>query len=569
MHDEVFLQVLLVLAAVIVVPLVERLRINAVVGFLLVGMVVGPHGAGMIHELDGAIELAEIGIVFLLFTLGLELSIDRLRAMRRDIFGLGTAQVLCCGVAIALAAWAVGFPPATAMVFGAALTMSSTAVVVQMLSDSGELVTRIGRVAFAVLLFQDIAVAPILAMVPLVGEGAGLGPVLGAALARAVVAVGAVILIGRYIIPPLFRMAARTGRREVFVAVVIFTALSTGYVTSEAGLSMALGAFLSGVVLAGQVFRHQIESDIEPFKGILLALFFMTIGMILDPRVVVDEALVILGIVAGLITTKAAIIIGLCRLFGFAASTAVRVGLLLSAGGEFAFVIVGLALAQGLVSSLIAQTLIAAVAMTMALTPLLAMAGRRVQRRLDRRAGTEADPLERESLGLADHVVILGFGRVGRIIARLLTSLQVPYLGLDMDHALVTAHREQGANVFYGNADRIEVLRKAGVGDARMVVVTVDQPQRVHRILSLLHHECPDVEVIVRAHDNVEARALEAAGATHAVPETLEASLQLGRSVLTTIGLPIDDVRQIIQQVRSEHYERLEPTAGPHPAAGP
>lgn len=562
MEVSVFLQALLVLAVVVVMPLVERLRINAVVGYLAVGMAIGPNGAGMIHDLDGAIELAEFGIVFLLFTLGLELSVDRLKAMRHDIFGLGTAQVLCCGAAVALAAWAIGFPPTTALVLGAALAMSSTAVVAQILTDEGEMVKRLGRVALAVLLFQDIAVAPILAMVPLVGEEAELGSVLGSALMRAVLGVGAVVLIGRYVTPHLFRLAARTRRREVFVALVIFTALGTGYLTSEAGLSMALGAFLSGVVLAGCVFRHQIEADIEPFKGILLGLFFMTIGMILSPGVLLQQGPIIAWLVVGLVTIKALIIFALCRLFKVGLSTAIRIALLLAAGGEFAFVIVGLALANGLLHSLAAQTMIATVAASMALTPVLAMVGRRTQQWLERRVANRTDLLGEESRGLVDHVVILGFGRVGQTVARLLKDLDVPYLALDLDHRAVAEHRAAGANVLYGNAAQIGVLRKAGIGRARMVVVTIDQPSRVSRILSMLRNEYPALEVIVRAHDNAQARALELAGATRAVPETLEASLQLGRSILTTIGLPIDDVRQIIQRVRSEHYERLEPTGG-------
>ena len=562
MHDGVLIQALLILAAVILVPHVERLKINAVIGYLAVGMAIGPYGFGVIHDPEGAIELAEIGIAFLLFTLGLELSIDRLKSMRRDIFGLGTAQVLGCAAAVAAGAWALGYPPATAMILGTALALSSTAVVIQMLSDQRELVTRFGRVAFAILLFQDIAVAPVLAMVPLVAEGGDLGPVVAAALVRAVVAVTAVVVVGRYLLPHLFNLASRTGRREVFVALVVFTALSTGFLTLHAGLSLALGAFLSGVVLAGSMYRHQIETDIEPFKGILLALFFMTIGMILDPQIIVTDAPAIGAVVVGLITVKAVIIAVLCRLFGIPLPMAIRLGLLLAAGGEFAFVIVGLALTNGLISTTTGQILIVSVAVTIALTPLLSVIGSRLQDRLEARATSKTDPMDQEAHGLFDHVVILGFGRVGRTIARLLTNLQVPYLALDMNQAVVAKYRAQGANVYYGNGDQIDVLRKAGLAAARLVVVTIDQPARVNRILSMLRHEYPDIDVIARAHDRAQAIELVEAGATRAVPETLEASLQLGRSILTTIGLPIEEIRQIIQRVREEGYQSVEPMAG-------
>ena len=558
MHHDYLLDALVILSAVIVTPLVQRVKISPVIGYLVFGAAIGPYGFRMIEETGGAFELAEIGIVFLLFTLGLELSLERLRAMRREIFELGASQVVICTFLIAAAAWALGVPAETALILGAALSLSSTAVVLQMLSDQGDMVARVGRVTFAILLFQDIAVAPILAMVPLLAEGGDVVALLGLALFRAVLAVAAIVVIGRFLTQPMFKLAARTGRREVFVALALLAALGTAWLTQQAGLSLALGAFLSGLVLAGTIYRHQIEAEIEPFRGILLAFFFMTVGMLIDPAVLINQAGLIIALVIGLIAIKALVIIPLCRVFGLGWPMAVRIGLLLAEGGEFAFVIVGLVLSRGLIESWLGQTLVAVVAMTMALTPILATVGRRLERRLNRRHDVTSDRLAAEAEDLADHVIILGFGRVGQTVATLLADLQIRHLALDLDPGRVATARRLGSLVFYGNATHYEVLKMAGIERAGAVVVTIDQPVRAQQIVAMLREHHPDLPVIVRAHDNTQATNLESAGATRAVPETLEASLQLGRAVLTTVGAPIDDVRQVIQRLRERHYERVD-----------
>ena len=558
MHHDYLLDALVILSAVIVTPLVQRVKISPVIGYLVFGAAIGPYGFAMIEETGGAFELAEIGIVFLLFTLGLELSLERLRAMRREIFELGASQVVICTFLIAAAAWTLGVPAETALILGAALSLSSTAVVLQMLSDQGDMVARVGRVTFAILLFQDIAVAPILAMVPLLAEGGDVVALLGLALFRAVLAVVAIVVIGRFLTQPMFKLAARTGRREVFVALALLAALGTAWLTQQAGLSLALGAFLSGLVLAGTIYRHQIEAEIEPFRGILLAFFFMTVGMLIDPAVLINQAGLIIALVIGLIAVKAMVIIPLCRVFGLGWPMAIRIGLLLAEGGEFAFVIVGLVMSRGLIESWLGQTLVVVVAMTMALTPILATVGRRLERHLNRRHDVTSDRLAAEAEDLSDHVIILGFGRVGQTVATLLADLQIRHLALDLDPGRVATARRLGSLVFYGNATHYEVLKMAGIERAGAVVVTIDQPVRAQQIVAMLREHHPDLPVIVRAHDNTQAANLESAGATRAVPETLEASLQLGRAVLTTVGAPIDDVRQVIQRLRDRHYERVD-----------
>ena len=567
MNDEIFLQVFAILGTIILIPLIEKLKVNAVIGYLLIGLLVGPNGIGVIDDLEGALALAEIGIVFLLFTLGLELSLDRLKSMRLEIFGIGAMQVGLSTLAIGSIAWLLGLPAGTALIIGAALAMSSTAVVIQMLQNQGDMLARVGRISFAILLFQDMAVAPVLAMVPLVAEGGNVLMLLGGALLRAIAAVTILFLFGRYVLQPLFRLAAGSGHREVFVALVLFSALGTGWLTHHAGLSMALGAFLSGLMLAGTVYRHQIETDIEPFKGILLGLFFMTVGMIIDPTVIIGQLPIILAFVVTLLVIKAAILLAVTRLFGTEWPRAVRVSLLLAEGGEFAFVILGLVLSRNLLPLDTVQIIIASVAVTMALTPLLAAVGKHLHEKMGRRP-TTANTLGEEVRDLRDHVIILGFGRVGQTVARMLADLHVPHLALDMDPQRVANARRKGSMVFYGNADHWTVMTRAGIERARAVVVTIDQTNRSQKIVSLIRSHLPDLLVLVRAHDNKHARVLEQAGASRAVPEALEASLQLGRAVLTSVGMPIDDIRQQIDRIRREHYEPIDPYAGKtgHPA---
>ncbi len=562
--------VIVLATAVLIVPVFQRLRLSAVLGYLAAGAAIGPHGLGVIEDTHGTMVLAEFGIVFLLFTLGLELSVERLTAMRRLIFGLGATQVGLCALAIGSAAWALGVPPEIAVIAGAALAQSSTVIVLQILSERGELVARLGRVSFAVLLFQDLVVAPILVLVPLLAADSNtILPAIGLAAVKAVVAVTLLVLIGRLLLRPVFRIAARSGNREVFVALVLLAALGTGWATQYAGLSTALGAFLAGVLLAGTEFRHQIEADTEPYRGLLLGLFFMTIGMMVDPAVLTGQAPVIGGIVMFLIVIKGAVIMALARAFGIGPATAVQVGLLLAGAGEFAFVIVGLARSEGLMAPDMAQALIVAVAVTMALTPILAAAGRRLGRAIQHHDGGRLDELAEKTVGLRDHVVICGYGRVGQTVAALLAGLKVPHIALDLDNGRVAEARHAGASVFYGNAAQLNVLRAAGVARAKAVVVTIDQPRMAERIVSVLRRHFPTLHILARAHDRNHGKELETAGATRAVPETLEASLQLGRAVLIAVDTPIEDIRHTIQHVREERYAGFEDIIPPSRPAAP
>ena len=453
----------------------------------------------------------------------------------------------------------MGLEPASAIVVGSALALSSTVVIIQTLREHGNLIARVGRVSFAVLLLQDMAVAPLLALIPLLAtDPSALVPALVEAAAKALLAIIAIYAIGRWAMQPIFHYVSEHGSRETFVALALLTALGIGLVTQQLGLSMALGAFLAGLTLAGTQYRHQIEVDIEPFRGILLGLFFMAIGMLVDPGLVSGRAGEIAAIVVVLFAVKSAIVISLCRAFRMEWQLAIRVGLLLAGGGEFAFAILGLGLARGLLIEANVQTLIVAVALSMILTPLLAQLGERIAVSIDRNAASRRDDLNTESADLTNHVVIIGFGRVGQTIAKLLTELNVPHLALDLDAGRVSAARNEGSQVFYGDSSQLAVLQAAGAARAKSVVVTLNEPHLVERIVILLRRNFPKLDILARAHDGPHSEALERAGASRAVPETLEASLQLGRAVLTTVGAPLDDIRRIIREVREQHYATIE-----------
>lgn len=563
--------VIVLLTAVLIVPLFQRARLSAVLGYLAAGAIIGPYGLGVVESGPGTAVLAEFGVVFLLFTIGLELSIERLRAMRHHIFGLGTAQVVLSGAGIgAVAWWGFGLSPEMATVIGAALALSSTAVVLQVLSEQGDMLARIGRVGFSILLLQDIAVAPILALVPLLGmEGDGLALALGLAVVKAAAAVAVIVLIGRLALRPVFRLAARTGNREVFAALALLVALGTGWATHHFGLSMALGAFLAGLMLAGTEYRHQVEADIEPYRGILLGFFFMTVGMMIDPQLVIDRLGLIAALVLSILVFKGLVVWALCLAFRLSLPVALRAGLLLAGCGEFAFVILGLGIDEGVVLREVGQLLVVVVAATMIVTPFLAAAGRRLQARLegDRLAATAA--LEQDAKGLRDHVVIAGFGRVGQTVARLLGEHEVPYVALDLDTGRVDAARARGLNVFFGNAAQPDVMRRAAVEHARAVVVTIDQPRAAERVVHVLRHHYPDLHILARAHDQEHSRGLMHAGASVIVPEALEASLQLGHAVLRSAGAPDEEIDRIIGQIRSQDYAALSDivVAGGEPEA--
>lgn len=561
MHS-LFDVVAILLAAVVVVPLFQALRLPAVLAYLTAGILLGPHVPGPVIDPHTPQILAEFGVVFLLFAIGLELPLSRIRAMRRFIFGLGLLQVILTAVLIGLAARGFGVPATAALVVGGMLAFSSTATVLKMLVDRGETVARFGRVSVAVLIFQDLAVVPLLALLPiLAGGGTSIPQALGLAALKAAVAIGLIALLGRTVIRPLYRIVAGARSPEVFTATNLALVLSIGWITAAAGMSMALGAFLAGLLLADTAYRHQVEADIEPFRGLLLGLFFMTIGMTLDLPFMAERALPILGLTLALLAGKAVLLFGLCRLSGLGTANALRIALLLSQGGEFAFVLITKATALTLFEPELGQLLTSVVALSMALTPPLAALAHRLGRLIEDRWGSESFRIETSDL--ANHVLICGYGRVGRAVARVLTAHGIAYVALDLDPNRVALARAAGLPVYYGDASQQGVLRSAGVERARAAVVTLNRPAAAERAVHALHEHKPELPVVSRAHDLGQRETLKEAGATHVVPETMEASLHMAGLLLRVAGVNGDDVDRSLDGFREHDYRALAEPALP------
>lgn len=540
---------------VLIVPLMRGLNTSPILGFLAAGIALGPNGLALVRDVGTSKALAELGVVFFLFEMGLELSTSKLKSLGADVFGLGTAQFLITGVLVGGVTMLAGLPAQTAIVVGAGLALSSSAFVLQLLAERGEVGTRYGRAAFGILLFQDLVVVPILVLTPLLAGSGGPSAVIQAvsiASAKAAVALSLIVLLGKTVLQPVFRFVAKAKSPEAFIATILFTALGTSALTSALGLSDTLGAFLAGVMLAETTFRHQVEADIKPFRGLLLGLFFITVGFSIDIQLAVANIGIVTSLVTGLLAIKAGVIAAVGVTFGLSTASALRTGLLLAQGGEFAFVIFGLALRVGVLRNELSQLLLLVVALSMALTPALADLGRRIAGRLERQRGLigvrEEDA---DTADARDFVLVAGFGRVGQSVCEMLDSKLVRYMAFDMSPSRVIEARGKGLPVLYGDACRPEVLRSAGVDRARAIVVTLDDQDAALRAVQNIRREFgEEVKVFCRARDSKHQVLLKAAGATAIVPELLEASLLLGGAVLLAYGTPPDEVNALIEDNR-------------------
>lgn len=564
--------IVFLVAAGVVVPLIHRLKVSPVLGFLAVGLVIGPHGLArftdaapwlgyaVIDDLEGVRALAEIGVMFLLFMIGLELSLDRLWAMRRLVFGLGGAQVVVTGAVIAVIASLFDNTLPVAMVIGGAFALSSTAIVMQLLAENRRLGTATGRTSFAILLFQDLAVLPILLLVAAFAAQSDRPVVLafGLAIGQAVIAVAVILVIGRLVIRPLFRFIGSTASREMFLALVLLVIVGTALSTQQAGLSLALGAFLAGLLLAETEYRYAIEVDIEPFKGLLLGLFFVSVGMSIDLAQVAANPLWLIASVFGLFLVKGPIIFALARLFGEPRSVALEAALLLGQGGEFAFVIIGMAAGLALIPGDTVQFMLIVAGLTMIATPPVAHAARRLARTVAAREAAQGHPDADLPTGLNGHVIVVGYGRVGRMLGSLLDAQELTHVALDTDADLVARFRGSGASVFYGDASRPDMLRKVGVDQATALVVTMDNPSIAERVVAAARQHWPNLVIYARARDAAHASRLIAQGASHAIPETTEASLQLSEMVLMGAGVPDDAARHIIEARRQAEQAAVD-----------
>lgn len=546
------------LTVVIVVPLFKRIKMSPILGYLAVGAIIGPYGAAVIHDANAVQHFAELGVIILLFTIGLELSFARLKSFSKLIFGLGAAQVLVSASIIAVAAFWWGNTLEAAIIIGLCLALSSTAMVMQILQERSESGTTFGRASFAILLFQDLAVVPILILLSILGDtssgDSNLWLTVGTALLKAVITIGLIIFIGRFLLSFLFRHVARLRNIDVFTALMLLVILATSVVTGLAGLSMALGAFLAGLLLAETEFRHQIESEIAPFKGLFLGLFFMGVGMNLDLVMAFEYGIWVVLSVVGLLAIKATIATGFARWFGLSWGDALRTGLMVSEAGEFAFVVIGQAtLSYQLIEPSIGQFMVVVAGLSMIFTPFLAMLGKLLAAKLNK-AGSTADNEPEEQ---HDHIIIAGYGRVGQSVAAILTQQSIPYIALDVNADEVRRLRAQGANIFLGDASKAEVLDRANVDNASTLLITMDDAHAAIRTTHGARQHHPELKIVVRSKDEQHTAALLHAGANQVVPETLEASLQLCSHTLQASGLSREEANACIEAIRVEDYSRI------------
>jgi len=576
--EELRLQeaVVFLAAAGLVIAIAKRFDSSPVLGFLLVGLAVGPHGLArfaeqhewlrhvLITDVAGVRALAQLGVVFLLFMIGLELSLGRLWGMRRIVFGMGTAQIVLTGLTIGSIAWGFGNSVEASVILGSCLALSSTAIVMQLLTDQGRFGTAVGRGSFAVLLAQDIAVVPMLFVVGSLGARAGGSLItnLGLAIGGAVLTVLLILGVGRLVVRPMFRYVSSLHSPDLFMAATLLIIIATAAATHAAGLSAALGAFLAGLVFAETEFRHEIEVNIEPFKGLLLGLFFMSVGMAIDPAEILTNPLWIGLSVVGLFAIKALLTAGLARLFGFGRGQAIEMGLLLGQGGEFAFVVVGYAATLALVPAPTAQFMLIVVSATMFLTPLIARIGRSLGAAIEAREHLSAAGDIDIAPDLEDHVIIVGYGRTGRLLAELLDRQHVAHVALDLDAAHVAGLHARGAPVFLGDASRAAMLEKVRLRHAAALVVSPDDSEAAERVLVAARRLSRDLPILVRARDSTHAARLIAQGATQVVPEVLEAGLQLGQLMLEHVGLPTDAARDVVDAKRAAAPYAIAPRSG-------
>lgn len=550
------------LTVVILVPLFKAIKVTPIMGYLAVGALLGPFGMAVISDATNMQHFAELGIVFLLFTIGLELSFERLKAYSKMIFGLGTCHVLLCSVAIGSIAYFWGNNIKAAIVIGLCLALSSTAMVVQILTERNEISAKHGRVSFAVLLFQDLAVVPILILLTIFGSenNNNIFADVTLAIVKALAAVLLIVILGRYLMRYLFRMVAKTHSVDVFTAMTLLAILATSLLTGLAGLSLALGAFLAGLLIAETEFRHQVETEIEPFKGLLLGLFFMGVGMNLDFSAAYQNAFWIMASVFGLVLIKTLIGTLLARLFGVPIGDALRAGLMLSEAGEFAFVVIGQATtAYSIIDPVTGQFMIIVAGLSMAITPLLAM----MANPLGKRIGKESDEVLRTQPNMDDvhgHVIIAGYGRVGKAVAKILAQQSVPYIALDTDPDNVRPEPGCKQPMFLGDASNTELLRNSGAASASVLLVTMDNAKAAMKTVKNVRQHWPSLPIVIRSHDQAHADELRNAGATMIVPETLEASLQLSGHVLSNCGLSREEANSYIELVRRHDYQEMHAT---------
>lgn len=550
--------------SVLVVWLLKRFKLPPILGYLFVGILVGPYALGWLPEDDSIQLLAEIGVVFLLFMIGLEFSISRLIAMKTTVFGLGSIQVIISTLSGGAIAWLTGIDWQAALVVGGALALSSTAIVAKQLSDQLEMQARHGQLAIAILLFQDLAVVPLLVIIPILAMGneQSLAIPILIALGKGLLALFIMFQTGRWLLRPFYHVVAATRSAEIFTLATLFVSLTAAWLTNQLGLSLALGAFLAGLMLSETEYKHQVETDIRPFRDVLMGLFFISVGAQLDITIIFKEWFWICILTSGLIVGKGTLIVILTRLAGYELPVAFRTGLILGQAGEFSFAVLIVAISNQLLSLQEAQPVIAATLLSMLISPILIRYNRKFTERLFRGvyiSGVNAPPKELVSAceTLSKHVIICGFGRIGQNLANILREMKIPYVALDLDHILIREAWEAGENVFYGDSTHSEILQKAELDRASALIITFDDSYIAEQIIHAARPINKNIPIVVRSKDDRHMERLHEIGASNVVPESFEASMMLANQVLQNLGISVSKSTAFVEQARKEDYRRL------------
>ncbi|WP_029086711.1 monovalent cation:proton antiporter-2 (CPA2) family protein [Brevundimonas aveniformis] len=561
----------LLAAGVVAVPVFRKIQLGSVLGYLAAGLAIGPFGLGLFEEPETILHVAEFGVVIFLFIIGLEMRPRRLWAMRRDIFGLGAAQVLAAGLLLTVTGMAAGLRAEVAFIVAMGFVLSSTAVIMQMLDERNEINTPAGQRAVSILLLEDLAIVPLLAVVAVISAATGTAseaaPPLWQTIGLAVGALAVVFLAGRYLMNPVFGFLARFGGREVMTAAALLVVVGAAWLMDTGGLSMAMGAFLAGVLLSESSFRHQLEADVEPFRAILLGLFFLSVGMALDLNVVAADWVRIVGGVIAFMAVKSVAIYAVARMFRSSEHEAIERAVLFAQGGEFAFVLYGAALAAGVFDGEISSAATAIVILSMALTPVTTLAARRFlpQHQIDPEA---TDGVERAA-NLRERVLIIGFGRFGQVVSQPLLARDVDISIIDLDVEMVQAAGTFGFKVYYGDGSRLDVLRASGAAEAETIIVAIDKPEAADKIVELVKSEFPLTKLFVRAFDRGHALRLVKAGVEYQLRDTLESALTFSHQVLIDLGFTHEEASETIADVRRRDEERFDlQAAGGDIAAG-
>ncbi len=565
MHSLSYLpEVLLLLGiCIFVVVTLHKLKISPVLGYLVIGALIGPnnpHNGGLIKDYVTANALAEFGIVFLVFVIGLDLTFERLVRMRFHVFGFGGLQILLTTLAITFCVMKFSdLETITAIVISAALALSSTAIVMQVLTENGRQSTQVGRLSLSVLLMQDFAVVPLLAVLPiLASDSENLMGAVGLASVKALVTIVAITIVGRLFLRPFFSIIGSVKKDEVYVATALFIVLGSAWLTNDLGLSTAMGAFIAGLLIAETEYRNKIEASIMPFYGLFLALFFLTVGMSIRINDIIENLQKVIILSFGLLAVKAIIIFILCRIFRFSTGSSVHSSLLLSQGGEFAFILFNLAAKQNVISSEFSELLLMVVAFTMAITPLLSIIGIKIE---DKLQSTEELDDSQEFKGVSDlnsHVIIAGFGRVGRVVSYMLNQEKIDYIALDSNASLVKKARKLGYPVYHGDLANSETLKSVGAQRATAIVLSMSDKLSVRKATKLIAKEFKNLKIIVRVEDSHHGKGIRKLGATLTIPTTIETGLQLGSAVLRDLDIPDHEVLTMKEKIRKNDYNLTE-----------